>query len=109
MSGTRAARRQWFVVLLLHSLFVCSLFCLVASHHTLHQLRLQQYTTPAVHVSSKLPSPSLALPDPVMRVGFVVHIMQNLLVCIEMLFGAVAHHFYYGFQVRWETYPPMSV
>ena len=38
-------------------LFVCLFVCFIASQHTLNQLRLQQYTTPTVYVSSKLPSP----------------------------------------------------
>ena len=32
-----------------------SLLCFIAIRHTLSQLRLQQYTTPTVYVSSKLP------------------------------------------------------
>ena len=39
------------------TVYVLFLFvCFIASQHTLDQLRLQQYTTPTVYVSSKLPS-----------------------------------------------------
>ena len=38
-------------------LIVCLFVCFIASQYTLNQLRLQQYTTPTVYVSSKLPSP----------------------------------------------------
>ena len=37
--------------------FVCLCVCFIASQHTLHQLRLQQYASPTVYVNSKLPSP----------------------------------------------------
>ena len=45
-----------FSGMLLVCLFFC-LFCFIASQHPLNQLRLQQYTTPTVCSSSKLPYP----------------------------------------------------
>ena len=41
--------------------YVCLFICFIASQHTLCQLRLQQYTTPTVYVSSKIALPSLSL------------------------------------------------
>ena len=46
----------------LHVRFIVCLFvCFIASQHTLNQLRLQQYTTPTVYVSSDCPPLTVCL------------------------------------------------